>query len=386
MKIPPPRDPTLDAVDQEIVRKNPPTQRYHLGASILGRECERELWYGFRWTAPSHFPASTLRKFEDGDACEPQMAGRLQAVPQIKLVTTTENGDSQIRVQHFGGHLGGSMDGIIQGLLQAPKTWHVWEHKSTAEKGFRALKRCIDKHGEKDALAAWNPTYYAQAQVYMGLTHTNDWNTPIKLHYMTVSTPGGRDFTSLRTEYDKGAFEEFTEKAERIINAVTPPDRISGDPDFYQCNWCTFKPNCHEGKTAQVSCRTCAHVTPKDDGRWHCSFHNKKLSATAQRNACQDHIFIPELIPWANVMEMDQEANSISYRTPGGKDFKNTSPANFAQFEFTSKDLQHCDADLLDGDGAFLVAAAVFEPTIVERKKKKKDPLPVLDDPLPDFL
>jgi len=55
------------------------------------------------------------------------------------------------------------MDGVIKGVFIAPDTWHVWEHKSTAEKGYRALTRAIAKAGEKGALQAWNETYYAQA-------------------------------------------------------------------------------------------------------------------------------------------------------------------------------------------------------------------------------
>ena len=32
------RDPTLDALKQQLVRDNPPTQRVYLGGSAIGRE------------------------------------------------------------------------------------------------------------------------------------------------------------------------------------------------------------------------------------------------------------------------------------------------------------------------------------------------------------
>ena len=382
MKIPPPRDPTLDAVDQEIVRQNPPQQRPYVGASVLGRDCSREIHNMFRGVAPTHFNAATLRRFSNGFADEDLMGDRLDLVPSIELIR--KRGDKQIQVTAFGGHFLGHMDGVIKGVHVAPEGWHIWEHKSTAEKGYRALTRAIAKHGEKGALKAWNETYHAQAQLYMGLTL--DWPVPINRHYMTVSTPGGRDYQSIRTNYDSDAFKTYMQKAESIIFNLTPPDRISGDPEFFQCKWCTFHANCHEGKTAVVSCRTCVHVTPTEDGRWHCRFHDKHLSRTAQENACNKHLFIPEYLPWANVTEMDQEANEIHYRTPNGKDFTNCDTGDFATFRFTSKDLQHCDADLLEKDGGFLKAMAMFEPQIVERKKKKPFDPPPLDDPLPDFL
>ena len=36
------RDPTLDALKQQLVRDNPPQQRVYLGGSVIGRECERQ--------------------------------------------------------------------------------------------------------------------------------------------------------------------------------------------------------------------------------------------------------------------------------------------------------------------------------------------------------
>ena len=40
--------------------------RAHLGASQLGKPCERQLWYGFRQTLQNDHSALTLRRFDDG--------------------------------------------------------------------------------------------------------------------------------------------------------------------------------------------------------------------------------------------------------------------------------------------------------------------------------
>ena len=64
------RDPTIDALKQQLVRDNPPTQRVYLGGSVIGRECERQLWFDFRWVLQNHFDADTLARFEDGHASE----------------------------------------------------------------------------------------------------------------------------------------------------------------------------------------------------------------------------------------------------------------------------------------------------------------------------
>ena len=40
--------------------------RLHLGASQIGKSCERALWYDFRWATPARFPGRILRLFETG--------------------------------------------------------------------------------------------------------------------------------------------------------------------------------------------------------------------------------------------------------------------------------------------------------------------------------
>ena len=35
--------------------------RTHLGASLIGKACERALWYDFRWTTKAKFPGRVLR-------------------------------------------------------------------------------------------------------------------------------------------------------------------------------------------------------------------------------------------------------------------------------------------------------------------------------------
>ena len=40
--------------------------RPHLGASVIGRPCARELWYSFRWGTESDFNGRLLRLFRRG--------------------------------------------------------------------------------------------------------------------------------------------------------------------------------------------------------------------------------------------------------------------------------------------------------------------------------
>ena len=210
-------------------------------------------------------------------------------------------------------------------------------------------------------------------------------------HYMTVATPGGRQITSVRTNFQKEAFNIFMDKARHIIEAPEPPARISSKADYYICRWCQFNKHCHSTQTARVNCRTCAHSTPtvaKDDDKdtWICEFHDKKLSKTKQLKGCTKHLFIPDLVPWGHVHQMDKINNTITYRTNKGTEFVNAEENAWDKTpkQFASKDLQHIDDTNIDNDELFFEEVAKFKARIIENKKAKRpsDPEP-FDDPIP---
>ena len=232
-------DPTLAASDAALVELSKrEKRRNYLGMSIIGHECSRRLWYDYHTDRREVFSSETLKRFADGHASEDVMAQRLRLVPGVTLMTVDPATGRQWEVSDFDGRFAGHMDGIIIGLLQAPRVRHVWEGKAVQEKSltrFRALK---DRLGEKNALAEWNPTYYAQAQCYMGYGG-------ITRHYITVATPGVRDWDSARTEFDPETFAAIKDKARRILSAKVPLARLSEKPDWWACKFCHHRPVCH---------------------------------------------------------------------------------------------------------------------------------------------
>ena len=112
--------------------------RTHLGASLIGKECERALWYDFRWATKAKFPGRVLRLFETGNREEDRLVGNLRRTGATVLELDPETG-RQFRVQAHGGHFGGSLDGVAINLLEAPKTWHVLEFKTHSNKSFNDL-------------------------------------------------------------------------------------------------------------------------------------------------------------------------------------------------------------------------------------------------------
>lgn len=301
-------DPTLEAADRALEERNAAGResRPYLGMSSAGHDCDRRVWSQFRWVGRERLDAVSIRRIEDGFHGEDVQADRLAAVPGLLLVTQ-RHGGGQLDVG--AGHVRGHADGLVLGLRQSPGTWHVWEHKQCAEKSVRQLERFRDELGEKDALMAWNVVYYVQAQLYM-------LHLGCKRHYLTVSTPGGRRTTSVRTELDRALAEKAMERAERLSLQAEPPPKL--EPHARECGWCPFKPHCHEDAMPDRSCRTCVHVTPTKDGSWWCDRHDRRLSVEEQRRGCPDQRLIPGLVP-AEQVDANAEENWIEYELPSGE-------------------------------------------------------------------
>ncbi|HEX8349957.1 MAG TPA: hypothetical protein VF598_08335, partial [Hymenobacter sp.] len=54
--------------------------RSHLGASVIGRECGRQIWYGWRWARKPKFQARMLRLFNRGHLEEARFIAALLAI------------------------------------------------------------------------------------------------------------------------------------------------------------------------------------------------------------------------------------------------------------------------------------------------------------------
>jgi len=254
--------------------------RPHLGASLIGRECERELWYGFRWCTLPSFSGRMLRLFETGQREEERFIENLQSVG-IEVYDHDEETGRQYGFTDHGGHFAGSIDGVALGIIEAPKTWHLLEFKTYNDRRFELLK----KHG----VEITSPEHYAQVIIYM------DYMGLKRAFYLAVNK-NTDELYSERIKADPQYAALLRDKAERIINASHPPTGISADPAWWKCKCCDHISICHESQPAEVNCRTCLHSSPVEGG-WRCVKHNHLLSYREQLRGCSDHLYIPDLLP-----------------------------------------------------------------------------------------
>ena len=300
-----PTDLTLAASDAVLVQRSRKDKFYgkSIGMGAIGDECSRKLWYAFRLASgiQDNFDAGTLKVFEDGHYQEDLQAKRLRMVDGITLITEEPSTGKQIKHLAANGHLKGFQDGDILGLLEAPNTWHVWEHKAVGEKKWAKL-RDLKMADEKSALERWDVTYYAQAVLYMYLSGH-------KRHYLTCSTPGGRQSISVRTNANTEKAKALIRRAENIINSDKAPARPFPE-DYYACNWCAFKTQCHLGSRSDRNCRTCLHSSPVEDGKWHCAKHDGIINYETQPVGCEHQRYLPDLVPGKQV---DADEEKVSY-------------------------------------------------------------------------
>jgi len=277
-------DPTLLAMDAALEKSAASTSRYssRIGASLLGQECSRRIWYGFRWTRKETINAVSQKRFDDGHHSELVMGQRLSLVPGIELFTTDPKTNEQITFTDATGHIVCKLDGIIRGLIQSPSKWHIWEHKCTNDSKFRELERDKVKEGEKGALAKWDAVYHAQAQISM-------YFAKFDRHYLTCASAGSRVETSVRTDANHQFADALIAKGHRIIEAREPLTRISDDPTNFKCKFCPFQAICHAGATPDRNCRTCAHSRPVENGQWLCGKHGNILTLEEQLKGCDDY-------------------------------------------------------------------------------------------------
>ena len=303
-----------------------------LGASQIGEECARKVWFTWRWADSGEPPDGRLfRLFRRGDIEEEIIAKDLEAAG-ITIMTVDPQTMKQWELTGIDDHFVCKLDGIAKGVPEKPKAWHTVEMKTMNDKNFKALV----KHGVQKA----QPKHYAQMQAGMWLSGNSIDNRMTRSLYVVINKNTDDIYTEI-VSFSKPFSDKLMQKAQDIIYAETPPDRI-GTQSCMACKWCPVKGTCHANVVPPVNCRTCCHSTPEKDGTWSCARHKKTLAFTDQLAGCGQHIYRPEFLEnWALMSEMDSETGSIMYtlRDDASKTFWN-GPEDPRKDVFSSKDIK----------------------------------------------
>lgn len=341
---------TLEAIECAVVASQDDGMRQHLGASVIGRECDRAIWYSFRWATKVRHQARLLRLFARGQREEDVLASLLRKAG-VNVVQIDAATGQQFSFSHIGGHFGGSMDAACSNLPDAPKTWHVGEFKTHNAKSFNEL--------EKIGVAKAKPEHWVQMQMYMM------WTGMERALYVAVCKDDDRLHLE-RIDADHEAQKQYTARAQRIITSQTPPDGISTDPSWFGCKFCDHHALCHGDSVPQPNCRSCAHATPELDGkaRWSCAMHKTDIPADVQKEGCGAHRYIPVLLQnFADITDASEADNWVQYRNKKtGYLFVNGNC--HLEGAFTSEEIYACGAKESLGDPAVQAFKETFDARV----------------------
>lgn len=306
--LPQNQNTTVNKIYQWYESENGGGHRPHLGASEIGHYCERFLWYKFRHAFAVQFSGRLLRLFQRGHNEEHTFINEFKGIG-IEVMHEDANGNQYSFEQEDNKHFKGSMDFALKGLSESPKTWHVGDAKTANDKKFKEFA--------KEGTEKTEYKYFAQLMVYMA------W-TGMKRAMIFISNKNDDSIYTERFKFSKKIADQLIEKAKRVVFSPAPLEKISERPDWYECKFCDAYDVCHGSKVPSVNCRTCCHSTPKKDGTWLCEKHDHTLSNTDQARACDQHLFIPDLVP-ATMKDGDTNAGWIKYEKQDGTTFVNSS-------------------------------------------------------------
>lgn len=251
--------------------------RTHMGASGIGNDCARAVWYGFRWTTMPKHEGRMLRLWNRGHLEEGRMIALLLTIG-CNVIQQDEQG-RQFKISELGGHYGGSGDGMADGIPDIPQgTRALTEYKTHNDKSFKKLAgsnwdefmdALLNPQRPKvtftgDGLRVAKPEHYVQMQQYM-----RKMGLAVGV-YFAINKNDDYIYAEV-VPLDVENADAYTDRAIRIVPMHTPPDRINKSPSWFKCKFCDHRMVCHYGQPPARNCRTCEHSHPEPDGSWRCT-------------------------------------------------------------------------------------------------------------------
>lgn len=281
-------------IDEYNIRAYDGGHRWHLGASLIGEECKRKLWYIFRWcyheTAPTPKDhGRKLRLFNRGHREEARFIEWLKGIgAQVWTHETpdvyNEQGEiviegKQFRVSAVMGHFGGSLDGIAR----LPERYGI-DEPVLLEFKTSGTGQGFNKSVE-DGMPVAKPQHFAQTSTYGS---DPAYNFRYCLYFIINKNDDSLHVELVKLDWNLG--NNMRTKAEQIILSQEPPPRISDNPTFRNCSYCPAKDICHKGAIPEKNCRSCKNARPVENGEWFCDVHNGVIPRDFVPQGCPSYV------------------------------------------------------------------------------------------------
>lgn len=253
--------------------------RSHLGASVIGHECDAFLWFSFRWMFRKVQPGRMYRLFNRGHREEQFITTYLRGIG-LTCEVVGEDGE-QRRIQAVSGHFSGSCDGnaAMPPRYYTPHRFLLEYKTNKTGSDFKRLRR--------EGVQRVKPKHYAQMCTYGKM---------FELQYALYICVN-KDDDELHVEIvwlDWAYADRLIERATHIITAQTRPRRISETPSHYVCTMCDASGVCHDVKVpVKVNCRSCSFAVAAENKQWYCNGWQRMLPKEFIPKGCDKHTPLP---------------------------------------------------------------------------------------------
>lgn len=314
----------LEDIDTYCAKKYDGGFRTHLGASLIGHECSRYLWYTFRWVKHVKHSGQQQRLFNRGHREEARFIEWLEGIgfkvffedresdplyycdeadlyclkSKIEDSSTYEHLSYEIkrdnvkylkhiakaklqgiefpqyRVSNVGGHFGGSLDGIAY----FPESYGIKEPVLLEFKtnGYKSYPKLL-----KSGMQLAKPQHFAQTSVY-----GSDKNYNFKyVLYLNINKNDDQIHCEL-VPLNHNLGEQMVQKAERIITTQIPPERYCSNITMMPCVYCDMKDICYNGEKAEKNCRSCSWAKPIENADWLCMKYAQVIPKSVIKTGC----------------------------------------------------------------------------------------------------
>ena len=218
----------LVKIINEAIEKQPPDEsRRYIGASGIGGDCARSIWYSYNGIEGKPWTARQKRTFEIGKRLEDMMLDYIE-LAGFKIDRPAKGTAGIPCIDEDFELFRGNMDGL---LYLTDSHVVVLELKTAKESEYKKFV--------ENGVKSWKPTYYAQLQSYMGMKK-------LKHAVIFVICKNTSEWHCEWIEYDDIVFHELRVKAMEIASADEPPEKINSNPCYWICQSCKFKDNCHK--------------------------------------------------------------------------------------------------------------------------------------------
>jgi len=257
--------------------------RSHLGASLLGQECARAVWYNFHWAVKSNFEGRIIRLFNRGHLEEGRFIALLLMIG-CQVYQQDEEG-KQFRISFAEGHAGGSGDGVALMLPDLPEgTPALCEFKTHSEKSFIELAGPLKEWRAYLEDPTRNPflgkgvrearfEHYVQMQLYM-----KEMGLAVAL-YVAINKNTDDLYAEL-VPLNSTVADQYLTRGETLVWQKEPPEKINKSPGFFKCRFCDYKQVCHQKAAPDKNCRTCRYSTPGMEANWFCTLPEQGKQST----------------------------------------------------------------------------------------------------------